>query len=203
MNETSDSELLMLIKENNEDALYYLNARYQTLFKSIIRKNSSILKTLKIDYNEAYNVCLKAFDESINSYYDDKNVSFNTYITVLVNRYLKKYMVAKGRKKNKILNEAISLDYVYSKLNLSLEEMIGDNISDPLYTITKEENIKELQKVIKKNLSDLEYTVILLMVNNLNYQQIAKLLNKTPKQIDNTIQRIRNKLKKQILTIYA
>ncbi len=36
------------------------------------------------------------------------------------------------------------------------------------------------------------------MINGLNYQDIALLLNKSPKQIDNAIQRIRLKIKKML-----
>ena len=37
-----------------------------------------------------------------------------------------------------------------------------------------------------------------LMVNGLKYDEIATLLNKNLKQVDNTIQRVKNKIKKII-----
>ena len=49
---------------------------------------------------------------------------------------------------------------------------------------------------IKQRLSDREYEVYSLMVNGLKYDEIATLLNRDLKQVDNTIQRVKNKIKK-------
>ena len=49
--------------------------------------------------------------------------------------------------------------------------------------------------MIESRLSDSEYEVYALMISGLKYNEIALLLNKNPKQVDNTIQRIKNKIK--------
>ena len=56
----------------------------------------------------------------------------------------------------------------------------------------------ELVGSIKESLSDREYEVFSLMVNGLKYDEIATLLNKDLKQVDNTIQRVKAKIKKII-----
>ena len=58
-----------------------------------------------------------------------------------------------------------------------------------------EERLEELTKKINDDLSPFEKDVYKLVINGFGYQDIAKILNKEPKQIDNTIQRIRNKIK--------
>ena len=68
--------------------------------------------------------------------------------------------------------------------------------NDPLENILKEEKLQELVNSIKDCLSDAEYEVYSLMINGLKYDEIATLLNKNLKQVDNTIQRVRNKIKK-------
>ena len=57
------------------------------------------------------------------------------------------------------------------------------------------ENYDELKHKIDNILSPFEKKVYKLVVKDMNYNDIAKYLNKEPKQIDNTIQRIRNKIK--------
>ena len=47
----------------------------------------------------------------------------------------------------------------------------------------------------KNNLSEFEYTVFNYMVNNFSYNEIAKIMGKSPKQIDNAIKRIKIKMK--------
>ena len=54
---------------------------------------------------------------------------------------------------------------------------------------------RSLINEIVDKLSPFEYEVYKLILQDLKYQDIAKKMNKTPKQIDNAIQRIKNKLK--------
>ena len=49
---------------------------------------------------------------------------------------------------------------------------------------------------IKKELSDSEYEVYSLMISGLKYNEISILLDKNLKQIDNTIQRVKTKIRK-------
>ena len=53
---------------------------------------------------------------------------------------------------------------------------------------------------IKEALTDAEYSVFELMSLGLNYRDIASILNKEPKQVDNAIQRIKIKIKKILET---
>jgi RNA polymerase sporulation-specific sigma factor len=62
--------------------------------------------------------------------------------------------------------------------------------------MTKEEDYHALLDNINKSLSLSETDVYNLMLNGLNYQEIAIVLNMTPKSVDNTIQRIKTKVKK-------
>ena len=62
-------------------------------------------------------------------------------------------------------------------------------------TYLEKEGLKELQAKINASLSDFELRVYQQMLNGFDYQKIALLLDKNPKQIDNTIQRIRFKMR--------
>ena len=66
---------------------------------------------------------------------------------------------------------------------------------DPLLHFSEQESEEALYKKIENELSEGEYTVFTYLLNGLNYKEIALLLDKTEKQIDNTIQRIRNKIR--------
>ena len=77
----------------------------------------------------------------------------------------------------------------------SLKEMIGDIRLDPSIKYSEKETEKNRYEKIKKELSQFEYEVFLYMMKDLNYNEIAKILDKSPKQIDNTMQRVRFKIK--------
>ena len=61
-----------------------------------------------------------------------------------------------------------------------------------------DENIREIKNNIEKELTNLEREVFELKTTGFNYKEIAELLEKTPKSIDNAIGRIRTKARKYL-----
>ena len=92
----------------------------------------------------------------------------------------------------------MSLEYSYNEYDNPLMYILGDDSLEPLKNIEDKETTLELIESLKKSLSGTELEVCNLLVNQYDYKEIAEILNKSPKQIDNCIQRIRNKLKKII-----
>lgn len=89
------------------------------------------------------------------------------------------------------------MEYNYEQFSSPLRDLLSDNsLNDPLEQIVKDEKLKELLSRIKETLSAAEYEVYTLMISGLNYNEIALILNKTPKQVDNSMQRIKTKIKK-------
>ena len=178
----NDYELVYLAQEQNEEALEYLYQKYDKLIKWLIFKRFFNLIKLGIDLNDVYNWCLNALNNAIKSYNADNNAIFSTYATTIVENSIKNYL-----RNNCKTNE---------KLNIVIEPFYENHYNtDPYYTLSDQEHLSELLIAIKNALSPFEYKVYVLLLNNLKYQDIAKKLNKTPKQIDNAIQRIKNKLK--------
>lgn len=195
-NDYPDSELYMMICEDNEDAKEILFEKYKYILNIIIKKYSYVASQVGIDSKELYSEALLGFTDAVNDYKDDKNAIFPTFLSLCVGRRLKKAIVHAGAQKNKMLNESYSLDKIYDKSGLPLIELIkDDNNTDPLFHISEKEHYNELVLKIKKELSKFECQVFDLMLNEFNYTEIAGLLEKTAKQIDNTIQRIKSKAK--------
>lgn len=195
-NDYPDSELYMMICEDNEDAKEILFQKYKYVLNIVIKKYNFVASQVGIDSKELYSEALLGFTDAVNDYKDDKNAVFPTFLSLCVGRRLKKAIVHASTQKNRIINESYSLDKIYDKSGLPLIELIkDDNNSDPLIHISEEEHYLELVDKIKKELSEFECQVFELMLNDFNYIEIAGLLEKTAKQIDNTIQRIKSKAK--------
>lgn len=195
-NDYPDSELYMMICEDNEDAKEILFQKYKYVLNIVIKKYNFVASQVGIDSKELYSEALLGFTDAVNDYKDDKNAVFPTFLSLCVGRRLKKAIVHASAQKNRIINESYSLDKIYDKSGLPLIELIkDDNNSDPLVHISEEEHFIELVDKIKKELSEFECQVFELMLNDFNYIEIAGLLEKTAKQIDNTIQRIKSKAK--------
>ena len=192
----SDSELFMLVSEENEEAKDILFEKYNYIIEIILKKYSYVASRLGIDYKELYSEALYGFSDALANFQDDKDATLPTFISLCINRRLQKTIIKASTTKNRVLQEAFSLDHVYEQFGLPLVEMISDNNeNDPLSNMTKDEDYTELLSQIKSSLSESEYEVFNLMINNLDYNEIALILDKTPKQIDNAMQRIKHKTK--------
>ncbi len=75
------------------------------------------------------------------------------------------------------------------------EYMIPSEELTPEERVMLAERNAELNKVIHENLSEFERKVLAAYLNGESYKQIAKLLDKNEKSIDNAIVRIKSKLK--------
>ena len=195
--DTNDGQLINMLHEASEDAKDVLFEKYKYIIDIEMKKYSRMARTLGYDINDLYQDALVGFSDALVSYRDDRHAALPSFITLCVDRRLQVSIKKAGRLKNKLLNESLSLEHVYESYASPLMDLLSDNSeNDPLENILKEEKVKELVDSITESLSDAEYEVYALMINGLKYDEIATLLNKNLKQVDNTIQRVRNKIKK-------
>jgi len=196
ISEYTDEQLIDLVHENNEDAKSIIFNRYKDKIDYLIRKYTIVAKTLGIDIKDLNQEALVGFTDAILNYIPEKEASLATYISVCVERKIKKACIKASTNKHQAMKDALSLDYTYDEINTPLKELIEDVDSDPLIKITEQERYEELIKNIRDSLTDNELPVFELMIFGLGYKDIANVLDKEPKQIDNAIQRIKTKIKK-------
>ena len=181
---------------NNEEAKNELYLKYKYIVDIFIRKYYNIATFLNIDLHELEGEAYLSFSDAINSYHKDKNAKLSTFISLCVDRQIKKVLKKYSTEKARALNNTYSLDYDYNEEGTTLKDLIQDErIDDPLNTIESKENYEELITKIKDSLSSFEYEVFEFYINGFDYQTIATLTEKEPKQIDNTIQRLKHKIK--------
>ena len=199
--EYSDNELCSMICESSEDAKDILFKKYKYIIDIVIKKYIMSSLKLGIEYSDLYQEALVGFTDAINTFDENKDASLKTFITLCVDRRLQTSLIRARTKKNELLLQSLSLDYQKNEEELPLKEILSDNSkNDPLHNITVDEDYKELLSKIKNDLSESEYEVFKLMLMNKNYLEISDILNKSPKQIDNTMQRIKSKIKKILET---
>ncbi len=192
----SDDEILMLINEGTEEANELIFNKHKKIIDILQIKFNSIFYKLGVEKEEAYSESLYGFSDAINSYSNDKNASFPTFLTLCIKRRLIKLVRKYSTEKSKFNNAAFSLDYIYDGIGIPLVEIIKDEVNvDPLHELTEKESSEEINYLIKEKLSELEHEVYLYMLESFNYNEIATILDKSPKQIDNAMQRIKLKIK--------
>ena len=187
----NDYELLDYIYSCNEDANEILLYKYRPLIVSIAKK---MLKYCNggVDLNDLVQEGMLGLNDAINSFRDDKETNFGTYARLCIERRI--YSLAKSNKtkKNKILNESISIE---DEDDFTIDRFLMDNSSNPDSMISENDFQNDIITKLKSQLTDLEKRVLELKKNDFNYKEIADILEKEPKAIDNALQRIKNKLK--------
>lgn len=123
---------------------------------------------------------------------------FENFVKVCIKRQIFDAIRKNQNKKNKVLNESVSLmGFGENGEEMSKLEIIADRttISDPLEIFIDKEKFNEKMSICERELSEFEKVVLKHYLSGEKQSEIAINLNKTVKSIDSTLQRIKNKLK--------
>lgn len=133
---------------------------------------------------------------AIREYDPGKAASFRTYAEICVKNRLFSAVKAAARDKHTPLNHSVSFE---TPLFGGTGERFacgtpGRQGEDPEEIFLSREAFRERMRALHGQLSDFEANVLRLYLNGLSYSEIAAEVNKSPKSVDNAVQRIRRKL---------
>lgn len=192
----NDYELVNLAQETNEDAMTILHKKYQPLINKKSRKYFKYLHNKGIELADLIQECTIGFEEAIKNFNEKDNTSFYTFCNVCMDRQLMSEVTKQNRDKHKFLNEAIPLETIDEDSDSgNLIDCIQDNSNNPELGLLLDEEYQELYTKITDKLTNLEECVFKLKLQNFNYKEIADILEKDEKSIDNAVQRIKTKIK--------
>lgn len=200
--ETSDEDLIDIIKSGNKYALEHLINRY----KSLVNMKVSKYYIIGAEREDIVQEGLIGLFKAIKNYQTNKQSSFKNFANMCIERQLITAIKSSNRQKHMPLNSYLSLNMnaydnndINDKNEVDLIEILNTNlIEDPLDTITQKEYYKIIENAIDKSLSSFEKQVLNFYVQGQSYGQIAEKLNTPVKSVDNAIQRIRKKATKEI-----
>ena len=175
----SDIDLLKKVKDGDLQAEEELFARYKPVVTAIARKYYLIGGEKEDLLQEGW----LGFFGAIRKFDIDKGDNFKSYASLLIEREMIDAIRRANTVKNQVLSNSILLD---NDEILSSENNTEDDI---LYY----ETFKDIFSHIE--LSSKEKEVLELYLQGYNYVDISKLLQSSSKSIDNTLTRIKNKLK--------
>lgn len=188
----NDYELLSYIAEGNEEANNIIIKKYEPLINKIATKMLPYCKNNGLEKSDLIQEGMIGLDHAISRYHEVNNILFYTYAKTCIQRKIMSVIISSNRNKNKILNDSISYD---NETNL-ISKFIKDSNPNPEEAILDLEIEEDLVIKIKNSLTPLEEQVFSLLIAGFKYNEIAKILDKSKKSVDNTIQRIKQKIKK-------
>lgn len=182
----------------NQQAIEQIIKLNQNLIISVIRKYNFYVSTGEIDdlIQEGNIGLIKAI-----KYFDsEKNIEFKSFARLCIKCRIIEYIQSQNKGIHKILTNAVNF-YTDSFIDddIIYFEKLGINYNTPESIFLKKEELKYIfNKINQLQFSDLENNIFMLLSKEYTYSDIIKLSKEKPKKIDNTIQRIRNKIKKVI-----
>ena len=195
----NDFELLSYIAENNEEANEIIFQKYEPLISSFASKMYRYCKNSGLELNDLIQEGRLGLNLAINNYNYTKNTKFYTYAKMCIERNIITLAVQSKRLKHKCLNESISLE-VSEDEKYKINSFVADKRLNPEQQVLDYEIVKEMADKIKDVLTDFEAKVFELKLASFTYREIAGILDKDVKSIDNAMQRIRVKAKEQLKT---
>ena len=185
----SDDELILQIKKNNLEALELLFFKYEINFNFLIKKLGNYFKPLNYD-KEDLKIIMKTNMLNIIKLYDINKASFSAFWILMEKRHLIKIY----REKN--------VDIKSSIINTSLDEQKSDFILNkylvetPLEKYIMKDDYNFFINKIEENVGEYYKNILLLWSKGYSYNEIAKIYNITPIQVNNYIQKCFNIIKK-------
>lgn len=191
MNKVSDSELLMLFHEKVEEAENILNQKYEIIIKLILKKYVPIIKVLNISFEDLYNECFELYHNALENYRNKTSASFNTYVSLIIERKVKKTIIKEYKERKKY-----SIIYIKDMM----DNFNSDNkyAKDPLEILCENENLEEMNNIITQRLNEKEINIYKLMVNGLSCKDISLALKKDYYSIYRKVRSIRKKVKREL-----
>lgn len=196
LNKYSDEELVNLYRQGNEQAVEYLFEKY----KNLVRKKAKAMYLAGGDNDDLIQEGMIGLYKAVRDYKEERDASFFTFASMCINRQMITAVTASNRKKNIPLNSYVSFDSPVSgeeDSDMKLADVLPPSIEqNPEKLFIDKEFANDLQKKVIESLSSFEKEVFKYYMDGKDYIEISEKMNKTPKSIDNALQRIRNKVDK-------
>ena len=186
----SDEELIEKLRQGEDDITDYILEKY----KPLVRKKTIAMYLIGGETEDLIQEGMIGLFKAIRDYKPDKDASFYHFAELCINRQLYSALEASNRKKHQPLNSYISLSE-QEHPDAVAAELLVDKESGPEQTVIEQEVWEEYKKHLAQNLSRMENQVLQYYLDGNHYIQIAEMMGKSPKSIDNALQRIRQKIR--------
>ena len=188
----TDEELIEQLRLGDERIMDFILDKY----KPLVRKKANAMYLIGGDTDDLIQEGMIGLFKAIRDYKKEKESSFFHFAELCISRQLYTVVEAYNRKKHAPLNSYISLYSGTNEEGVVLADALTTGVTeDPEQLIIDQENMVLFLEKVKERLSKMETVVLDYYLTGLNYQQIAEEMQKSPKTIDNALQRIKMKIR--------
>lgn len=191
----TDEELIERLRDGEEAVMEYLIAKY----KDLVLKKTRSMYILGADHDDLLQEGMLGLFKAIRDYDAGRDAAFSTFAELCVTRQVYTAIQAANRQKHSFLNYYVSLEAGMEEGNEQirslLESYTDGSVSSPETIVVGRDSMEAFLAEMERVLSPFERQVVELQITGMNYTEIAAVLNREAKAVDNAIQRIRNKIR--------
>ncbi|HEU4480826.1 MAG TPA: RNA polymerase sporulation sigma factor SigH [Actinomycetota bacterium] len=195
----TDEDLVARCWGGDDQALDSLLQRY----RNFVRVKSRSYFLVGADSEDVVQEGMIGLYKAIRDFQPEKNTAFRAFAELCVTRQIITAIKTASRQKHMPLNSYVSLNKPAEGSQgeeRSLEEALANpTISDPAELVVSADEIESIKASVGRVLSQFETEVLQLYMDGKSYQQIADMLGRHVKSIDNALQRIKRKLEPHML----
>ena len=191
-----DEQLIRKLREGETAIMDYIISKY----KYVVIRAAKAMYLLGGENDDLIQEGMMGLFKAVRDYDTEQEASFYSFAELCISRQMYTAIKLSQRQKHIPLNSYVSLydikkadsDEKQSPLIEQLEMTTNNN---PEELFLDKERMLMLVSELNQRLSDLERRVLHLHLQGEDYHSIAELLDKSPKSIDNALQRIRQKMR--------
>lgn len=191
--EMTDTELLRLSREKDRFAEEALLERY----KNLVKVKARAYFIIGADKDDLLQEGTIGLFKAIRDYKEDNDTTFFSFADLCVTRQIMTAIKTANRQKHIPLNYSVSLNrsILDEEESSTYMELLSDgNLTNPETLYIGNEERDNIEAKILKALSKMEKQVLIYHLRGFRYTEIAKVMNKDDKSIDNALQRIKKKV---------
>ena len=186
----ADELLVGQAQTGDAEAEEYLIRKY----KEVVRGKAHLYFIVGADNEDIVQEGMIGIFKAIKGYSKDRHTSFRTFAEICINRQILSAIKMAQRQKHAPLNNSLSMNRPLpgEDENTIEDTLPSGNFSDPEALCILKEDLCCLED--GSVFSDMELKVWNEYLKGRTYSEIAKMMGKTPKAVDNAIQRTKRKL---------
>ena len=191
-----DEQLIRRLRDGESAIMDYIISKYKYL---VIRAAKAIY-LIGGENDDLIQEGMIGLFKAVRDFDTNQETSFYSFAELCISRQMYTAIKLSQRQKHMPLNTYVSL-YDMKKSDCDdkqaplIEQLEIETNSNPEELFLDKERMQMLVEELNERLSDMERRVLHLHLQGEDYRSIAELLDKSPKSIDNALQRIRQKMR--------
>ena len=190
-----DEQLIRRLREGESAITDFIMNKY----KFLVKKKARAMYLIGGENEDLIQEGMIGLFKSVRDYDLTQDTSFYSFAELCISRQMYTAIKNSQRQKHIPLNSYVSLYETgggaeEGKEAPLIEMLQTEKDNNPEELFLDKEYFETLEQKLRDRLSDLENRVLYLHLTGEDYHSIAKLLDKSPKSIDNALQRIKQKI---------